>query len=751
MAEHSLVWVGNRESEIEFCCELFAHSITVYGSGIGNNISLINPYSDHYTVGVRSDFFADKIQELLILNDGYRFLFYNNQTANAVLRKFPNLTNCILCVNDSTILSYLNSKAYTKMWLSHQLPVIRYALLSKQEISYDQLKKIFNKDESFVIQDDRSSSGIGTYFYTEDNADTISSKLSDSQLFIASPFVKDSYSVNCHLIISETEILIYPPSLQIVEKTDNQLIYKGSDFITANTDIPDETKNQLRKHCEVIGEMLQGTSYRGICGVDFHISSETIFMMEVNPRFQASSFLLDLSLREQFGIGLIETHMAAFNNSILMEHMEAAKNVIISFSSIAFFLYSDYKFYQHILNQLESVPDTYIICKDKQNISPVSPERYLFRAVFKVPLTSIDCDGNLTLHQNLQNPLNIDATNFIDLKIALLTQGVKVLLDASEHYKIKEATFDAVDIIIGDNVINCPVKGIFTPLTPWSIKLHQKALSLYYLENYITDIKIDMQERLTIQTTKNGWSVHKISNRTTDRVRVRHTRACHYKQSNHGCAFCHATVKINDTFTLEDIYETIDHYINEISFRHFLIGGPSSVYHEEENKILSIAKYIRSKCDKPICVMSVPPQDISILSEYKKNGVTGLSYNLEIFDRTLAKKIMPGKGQIPLAQYTQAFVEGVKLFGRNGAIRSMLLIGLDKETSLLSGIQFLCELGVSPMLSPFRPLTATPLAMRMPPDIKMVDRVVQEARIICNQYNVNLGPPCEMCQNNTLL
>lgn len=752
MDEHSLVWVGNRESEIESCCELFAHSITIYGSGVDKNISLINPNSEQYFVEKKkSAYFAEKINELLLLSDRYRFLFYNSQTANSIIESSPDLEKFFLCVNEPSILSYLNSKAYTKMWLSHQLPVIRFALLAKQEISYKQLKKIFNQDESFVIQDDCSSGGVGTYLYTQDDSDAISSKLSSSQLFVVSPYVKDSYSVNYHIIVGKHEVLIYPPSLQVVELTDNQFLYKGADFIAANTDIPQKIKGQLYEHCKVIGKLLQGINYRGVCGVDFQISNETVYLMEVNPRFQASSLLLDFSLREQFGTGLIETHMAAFSISVTKEHVHAANNVIVSLSSIAFYLFADHLFYQHIFNQLQGAPSTYKICRDKQHISPVAPKRYLFRVLFNIPLTSIDYNGNLILHQNLQNPKNVVVGNPINLKVALLTQGIKISPEAFAHYKIKDATFDAVDIIIGDTVINCPVKGKFIHLTPWNIEFHQKTLSLYYLQTYIADVKIDTQEQLTIQTTRNGWNVHKIGYRTTDRVRIRHTHSCYYKKTTHSCDFCHVTVKTDNTFLLEDVYEVIDHYMEEVQFRHFLIGGPTAERQSEELNILNIVRYIRSKSDKPIGVMTVPPEDASILSAYKENGVTDISYNIEIFNRALAKQIMPGKGQIPLEQYRQAFVEGVRLFGRSGAIRSMLLIGLDRDISLLNGVEFLCDLGVSPMLSPFRPLFKTPLAMRIPPDIRTIDRVVRAARNICIQYGVNLGPSCKMCQNNTLL
>jgi predicted ATP-grasp superfamily ATP-dependent carboligase len=750
--ERKLVWVGNRESEIESCHEIFAYSISVYGSGVNNNISLINPNSERkFMPEERKSFIIEKMRELLNHNRHCRFLFYSNQTAHAILKMAPELGEFFLCMNNADVLRYLNSKAYTKMWFSHSLPVINFALLTKQEISYSCLKDTFHQDDSFVVQDDGSSGGIGTYLLTENNEETIAGKLSCSQLFVVSPYIKDSYAINFHVVISESQILIYPPSLQITEITEDQFIYKGADFIAASTDVPNEVKEQLRWYCLIIGKMLQRIHYRGICGLDFLVSNQAIYLMEVNPRFQASSLLLDLSLREQFGIGLIETHMMAFSNSITEKHCLAADGVTVPLSALSFYLYGDPCFYSYLYKQLQGYSDTFLMCSDQQNIYSALHGNYLYRVLFSTSLTTIHYDGQLLLHQNLQNPISVPYEGFLNFKAALLTQGLIISPKISENYRLKNATFDAADITINGNVINCPVKGRFVPLSPWSIDIYQGALTLSYLQSHIAEIDIDLQEQLSIQLTKNGRPIHKIGFRTTDRVRIRHAPLCRYKQINQGCAFCHVTVKTANPFPLEDIYEVIDHYIEEVPFRHFLIGGPTGEEQVEEQNILSIVQYIRSKSNKPICVMTVPPKDIAVLSVYKESGVTELAFNVEIFDRALAKQTMPGKGQIPLEQYEKAFIEGVRIFGKNGAIRSMLLIGLDKNASLLEGVRYLCNLGVSPMLSPFRPITNTALSMRIPPDVNMIVKTVNKAKEICDEHGVCLGPSCRHCQNNTLV
>ncbi|KAI4449616.1 hypothetical protein C823_004145 [Eubacterium plexicaudatum ASF492] len=64
--------------------------------------------------------------------------------------------------------------------------------------------------------------------------------------------------------------------------------------------------------------------------------------------------------------------------------------------------------------------------------------------------------------------------------------------------------------------------------------------------------------------------------------------------------------------------------------------------------------------------MCLPPSEKSVLKEYKNAGVNEVAYNIEIWDREIAKKIMPGKGTIPLEHYMEILKESTKLWGHLG-------------------------------------------------------------------------------------
>lgn len=147
--------------------------------------------------------------------------------------------------------------------------------------------------------------------------------------------------------------------------------------------------------------------------------------------------------------------------------------------------------------------------------------------------------------------------------------------------------------------------------------------------------------------------------------------------------------------------------------------------------------------------MSTPPKDKKQLKNYIELGVNEFAFNLELFDRSLAAMIMPAKGQIPLKHYIDMLTyAAVNL--PHGAVRSMLLLGLEPPHKTIEGIEFLCKNGIQPMLSIFRPVDNCLLSYMVPPSNQDIYFTYVEAFSICKNYGMQLGPTCNTCKNNTL-
>ena len=111
---------------------------------------------------------------------------------------------------------------------------------------------------------------------------------------------------------------------------------------------------------------------------------------------------------------------------------------------------------------------------------------------------------------------------------------------------------------------------------------------------------------------------------------------------------------------------------------------------------------------------------------------------------------MPGKGNIPLSTYLSALERSVQLLGANNSVRTAFVVGLESIESTLEGIERVCRMGVSPILSVFRPIPGTEMENQIIPSNESLYDLYIRAKKICEKYNLELGPSCPYCQNNTL-
>ena len=111
----------------------------------------------------------------------------------------------------------------------------------------------------------------------------------------------------------------------------------------------------------------------------------------------------------------------------------------------------------------------------------------------------------------------------------------------------------------------------------------------------------------------------------------------------------------------------------------------------------------------PIQAQCEPPDDFDWFPRLRDSGVTTLGMHLESFDPDVRARIMPGKAEIPIAYYMQAYTTAVSVFGK-GQVSTYVLAGLgDSRETLLKGCRSLIDIGVYPFVVPFVPITGTPL------------------------------------------
>lgn len=111
---------------------------------------------------------------------------------------------------------------------------------------------------------------------------------------------------------------------------------------------------------------------------------------------------------------------------------------------------------------------------------------------------------------------------------------------------------------------------------------------------------------------------------------------------------------------------------------------------------------------------------------------------------------MPGKGRISRETYMNALKNARKIWKKPYSVRSLLIVGLEPAINTEEAVHMLCQEGIMPILSVFRPLPNSQMSEFLPPTNEFLYNLYKRLDKICNIYNQHLGPNCTACQNNTL-
>ncbi len=127
------------------------------------------------------------------------------------------------------------------------------------------------------------------------------------------------------------------------------------------------------------------------------------------------------------------------------------------------------------------------------------------------------------------------------------------------------------------------------------------------------------------------------------------------------------------------------------------------------------AAAIKAAVALPLQGQCEPPDDDAWFGRMKEAGIDALGMHLEVVTPDVRSRIMPGKAQVPLERYFDAFAAAASVFGR-GQVSTYILAGLgDTKEAILDVSARLVGLGVYPFVVPFVPISGTPLESHPPP------------------------------------
>lgn len=738
------VWVGIRQSDIQYAGKTLKDCITVFGKSDDKvtrpNQNVGDCYSD----------LIDEIYSRVNAGNNESYIFYNPKLAYALNE---SVRSRVLGLNPQDMLALLNDKLRTRAHMAtNNIQGVPSLEIYATDLNYKQLCKHFGT-EKIVIQKSHGGGGYGTYLINSENSVAVIDKLKkEMTTFLISPYMENSVSVNVHIAVSDNQTVLFPASVQLVELHKDQIMYRGADFISFR-DLPFDVQDSVQVTASKIADVLRKMNYRGVAGIDMLVCAGEVYFLEVNPRFQASSIIIDKYLNErQAAI----TQNKSERKKILAERMadnlaELHKNAFrgIINTDISFYdeiNYACYYYYddghkdEDIIKKLELLKnadisvDTDGYCKD----SKTDTYSYLYRAVFSDRISQISPDCTLWISDNIK--IGTQPKDKLPLKIALLNQGVRI----KGNVDFKKGTFDSVDFRLKNNAfpVNSPVHSKWVELSPFELSTDKDVNVLKFYGTHIDDVKIEHEK---IDRTNESYNCLFLS---TDRLRISPTAGCQYKRDGAGCLFCDVNRFVKE-YTKNELENAAEYALKEINPRHIMIGGGTVKNLENLNAILDLTRFIKGKNpNMEITLMSVPPLEQD-LNSVKQAGITDVSFNIEIFDEVLAKQLMPAKSDYTRQYYMDVLSAATKVWPTYGDVRSIVLVGLESTSSLLDGVKKLNDIGVQPVLSVFRPMKNSALYNRLPPSNEYLLEIHNQAKNLLAPTG-SLGPKCTDCRNNTL-
>jgi radical SAM protein (TIGR04043 family) len=137
------------------------------------------------------------------------------------------------------------------------------------------------------------------------------------------------------------------------------------------------------------------------------------------------------------------------------------------------------------------------------------------------------------------------------------------------------------------------------------------------------------------------------------------------------------------------------------------------------------AAAVKAAVALPIQAQCEPPDDDAWFARMKAAGVDTLGMHLEAVTPEIRARIMPGKAQVSVERYFQAFAAAVPVFGR-GQVSSYILAGLgDTSEAILDICARLVAIGVYPFVVPFVPISGTPLESHPSPTPDFMDSILR--------------------------
>jgi radical SAM protein (TIGR04043 family) len=291
-------------------------------------------------------------------------------------------------------------------------------------------------------------------------------------------------------------------------------------------------------------------------------------------------------------------------------------------------------------------------------------------------------------------------------------------------------------LTIAGHTVMVPIFTHASARSPFSARVSRDGAgaTLLFHGETIADISFPKKPRFYERATAHGVPYWKIATlHGNDVLATTVLQTCvRYGRRETSCQFCAIGQSLAAKATVPEktpamLAEVARAAVELDSVRQLVMttGTPSS--NDRGAHVLSdCARAVREVVDLPIQAQCEPPGDFAWFRRLRDAGVDTLGMHLEAVTESVRRKIMPGKAEVGIATYFDAFEAAVAVFGR-GQVSTYVLAGLgDSREAILDTAAMLVRIGVYPFVVPFVPIHGTPLEHHPPPPPEFMESVLAE-------------------------
>jgi radical SAM protein (TIGR04043 family) len=289
-------------------------------------------------------------------------------------------------------------------------------------------------------------------------------------------------------------------------------------------------------------------------------------------------------------------------------------------------------------------------------------------------------------------------------------------------------------ISVGNQTIMVPIFTHSSGRSPYTARV-QVGGTRALLERdgvVVREISFPEEPRFYSLGTRDGipyWKIARLHGRDVLATTILQT-CIRYGQRSSSCQFCAIGQSLAAKQTIAEktpaqLAEVVEAAVTLDGIRHVVMTtGTPQTPDRGAAKLSACARAIRERTDVPIQGQCEPPEDFVWFERMREAGIDSLGMHLEAVSEEVRQRIMPGKAQVSLGVYYQAFEQAVRVFGW-GQVSTYILAGLgDSARAILETSERLIGLGVYPFVVPFVPIADTPLEHHPAPDASFMDQLL---------------------------